>query len=229
MSRLRFFLSGLTALCVGALAMTSVVVGDAHAAPPAPKKGPTAGEFDYYILALLWTPEECVRSKGKNIPPYCDDPSTRPGFMVRGLWPEYEQGGQPINCGKPPAVAPDMLEAMRPIMGADETIQQQWRKHGACTALSVDFYFADLRIAFERVKLPEIFKRPTPGFSMSAIEAVHRIADANPELPPESIAGVCNKKRLIEVRVCVNKDLEPRTCGPRVTANCSDDDSMASP
>lgn len=235
MSRLRPLRFAFARFAIAAAFCAAVAAGTApdaaaQSAPPNPSKGrATAGEFDYYILALAWTPEECARVKGKNIPPYCAD-AARPGFVVRGLWPEFERGGRLENCTRnAPAVPEEMLEAIRPLMGADATIQQQWRRYGACTALSVDYYFADLRIAYERVKMPEIFKKPPAGFSLPAIEAVHRIADANPDLPPESIAGVCDKGRLVEVRVCVNKDLEARTCGSRVTANCGDRDSLTSP
>ena len=213
-----------SATVVAAIAVASSAV----AAPPSPKSKNTAGEFDYYILSLLWAPEDCARLGVKADPARCAGDG-RAGFLVRGLWPEHEKGGRPENCSRTQPVPAEMLEAIRPITANDDAIQQLWRKHGSCTALSMDYYFADLRIAFERIKLPDIFKRPPSGFSLPAIEAVHRIADLNPELPPDSIAGVCEKKRLVEVRVCVDKDLDARTCPPKVTANCGPDDRLTSP
>jgi ribonuclease T2 len=220
-------LSGLRSFrFIAALSLSLVASATAFAAPPAPKGKGVAGEYDYYMLSLGWTPEDCARQGAKADPARCSGDG-RAGFLVRGLWPEFEKGGRPENCGRVPPVPAEMLEAIRPIMAGDEAIQQLWRKHGSCTGLSVDYYFADLRIAFERVKLPDILKQPSSGFSLPAIEAVHRIADLNPELPPESIAGVCEKKQLVEVRLCVNKDLEARTCPPKITANCGENDRLS--
>lgn len=228
-------MSGLRMLRFGAalttlLSVTLFSAGPAFAAPPesAAKGKGQPGVFDYYILSMVWTPEECARQGKKADPVRCVG-DRRAGFLVRGLWPEFESGRRPQDCAKVDAVPPEMLEAIRPIMTDDAAIQQLWRRHGSCAGLSVDFYFADMRVAFERIKLPEMFKNPIGTFSLPAIEAVNRIADANPELPPASIAGVCEKKKLTEVRICVTKDLDPRTCGPNVTANCSDKDSLFAP
>lgn len=198
----------------------------AHAAPPAPQSRGVSGEFDYYILALTWSPQFCAGPKGKQAPEQCAAPEPRPGFVVNGLWPQYDKGGNPENCQRVEPVAADLVEAIHPIMPGESAIQQAWRKYGSCSGLSADYYFADLRIAFERVKLPDILKQPAGGLMMPAIDAVDRIVEANPDLPHNSIAGVCVKGQLTEVRLCLNKDLEPRTCGARITANCGPKDRL---
>lgn len=52
----------------------------------------TPGVFDYYLLALSWSPEFCYSHADK---PECR--SGHHGFVVHGLWPQYTDG-YPENC-----------------------------------------------------------------------------------------------------------------------------------
>jgi len=58
--------------------------------------GGKAGEFDYYVLALSWSPSWCDREGDARNSPQCD-PSEDFGFVVHGLWPQYEKGW-PSDC-----------------------------------------------------------------------------------------------------------------------------------
>ncbi len=61
------------------------------------KKSPDAqaGQFDYYLLSLSWAPTYCLT--------HADDgaecSSKGYGFVLHGLWPQYDAGGYPENCG----------------------------------------------------------------------------------------------------------------------------------
>ncbi|MEA2988629.1 MAG: ribonuclease, partial [Alphaproteobacteria bacterium] len=50
------------------------------------------GQFDYYVLALSWSPSFCEVSaeRGRDQNEQC---GPRPySFVVHGLWPQYEKG-----------------------------------------------------------------------------------------------------------------------------------------
>src|SRR5271170_6274224 len=53
-----------------------------------------AGRFDYYLLSLSWAPTYCLT--------HADDGAECTGkgygFVVHGLWPQYDTGGYPENC-----------------------------------------------------------------------------------------------------------------------------------
>ena len=71
--------------------------------PPAfanDSKAGSPGRFDFYVLALSWSPSFCEKQsparRARN--PQCNG---RPfAFVVHGLWPEYEQGF-PSYCRVP--------------------------------------------------------------------------------------------------------------------------------
>ena len=60
------------------------------------------GKFDFYVLALSWSPSYCEAAQAR-------DPSRKAGvecsgrpfaFVVHGLWPQYEKGF-PSYCQVP--------------------------------------------------------------------------------------------------------------------------------
>jgi ribonuclease T2 len=51
------------------------------------------GRFDFYVLALSWSPTFCQASaeRGRQVSDQCG--AERPySFVVHGLWPQYERG-----------------------------------------------------------------------------------------------------------------------------------------
>jgi ribonuclease T2 len=50
-----------------------------------------SGKFDYYVLALSWSPTYCASRAGRRDRQQC---GTGRGyaFVVHGLWPQYEKG-----------------------------------------------------------------------------------------------------------------------------------------
>ena len=54
-----------------------------------------AGKFDYYVLALSWSPDYCA-AKGSGDPQQCGN-GRQLGFVLHGLWPQYDRG-YPQSC-----------------------------------------------------------------------------------------------------------------------------------
>ena len=55
-----------------------------------------AGVFDYYVLALSWSPAFCADRRSGTENAQCGAGRAF-GFIVHGLWPQYERGW-PERC-----------------------------------------------------------------------------------------------------------------------------------
>ncbi len=206
MARLRRLVQGDPALKRAAF----VVLLLSLAAPSWARDANVAGEFDFYVLALSWTPSYCATAKRPD-PDECGQPHN---FTVHGLWPQYEHG-EPESCysGSAPWVNRSTLEAVSDLIPDRGLAIHEWRKHGTCSGLRPDPYFALLRQAFEVVKIPPALAKPDEeaSFAPNAIEAT--FISANPALPSRAIAVECDGGMLTGIRICLDKNLAFRRCG----------------
>ena len=157
-----------------------------------------AGEFDYYLLTMSWSPEFChTKPSAKQ----CQD---HRGFMLHGLWPQFNNGRYPVNCPttQPP---PTDLSKIKQIMPA-EIVQHEWQKHGTCSGLSGDEYFALAQKVFESVKIPSDFVAPTKTATMSPTNLKKDFERDNPALADQDIAIQLRQGYLNAVEFCIVKD-----------------------
>ena len=178
-----------------------------------------AGQFDYYVLALTWSPNWCDIEGDARGAPQCNGPD-RYGWALHGLWPQHERGW-PGNCAtikEPPRRS--MTRNMTDIMGSAGLAWHQWKKHGTCTGLSGQEYFHLSRQAYDAITRPNVFRKLEKEVKLapSMVEAAF-IRD-NPALKPDMITITCRDAYISEARICLNKDLEPRTCGADVIQDC---------
>lgn len=174
------------------------------------------GVFDYYLLSLSWSPEHC---SDHNDSPQCDG-TRRYGFVVHGLWPQFERG-YPQDCGgralSPGQIPADVLE----IMPSRPLITHEWQKHGTCSGLSPAQYFKKIEDAYVLVKIPNEYKAPLQNVEVTPASIKQKFAQANPQFPPQAFRLACRGRFLQEVRVCYSKDLQGRACGNDVRDSCS--------
>jgi len=183
------------------------VAAAAVAAAPA-----AAQDFDYYLLALSWAPSWCLE-EGEPEHDQCD-PDRDLGFILHGLWPQYENGW-PEDCDSPHADPPRrQTAAMADIMGSGGLAWHQWKKHGRCSGLPADAYFAAARGAFARLDLDL-----GAGMRTTAAAFEDRFLAANPGFDPDGVIVTCTGGRVKELRLCLSADLEPRNCAPDVLAD----------
>jgi ribonuclease T2 len=180
------------------------------------------GLFDYYVLSLSWSPAHCAKAKDDADPDQCGM-ERKFGFIVHGLWPQFTDGGYPASCTRDRTVPRAVVDRTMPIMPSVGLIVHQWRKHGTCTGLSVTDYFAHLRAAFAKVTIPNALKAPDNGLAVPANQVERLFVEANPGLTPESVAVVCSKRDVSEVRICLNKELDFMPCGAKVVDRCRRD------
>jgi ribonuclease T2 len=178
-----------------------------------------AGAFDYYLLALSWSPTYCAERTRSGYDQQCDRRGGRPyAFVLHGLWPQLNRGW-PQDCRSqdrgwvPGPVADRMLD----IMPSKKLIFHEYRKHGTCSGLGVDAYFGLARKLYEKVQIPPRFVNLTDDrLTVSPGELMQEFIDANPNLRPDMIVVQCggSGNRLKEVRICFSRDGNFRSCGP---------------
>jgi ribonuclease T2 len=177
-----------------------------------------AGAFDYYVLALSWSPTYCAERRSNRYERQCDVRSARPyAFVLHGLWPQYERGW-PENCRSDDRgwVPGPVAERMLDVMPSKQLIFNEYRKHGTCSGLGVDAYFNLARRLYEKIRIPERYVRVTDDrLQVSPQELIDEFLAANPDLKPDMIAVQCGGtgNRLKEVRICFDKSGNFRSCG----------------
>ncbi len=195
----------------------AIVCGFLAASSPL-KAGGKPGKFDYYVLALSWSPSFCAGLGRAKKSPQCS--GTRPfAFVLHGLWPQYETGW-PNDChqGRKPRVPSTLINTMLDIMPARRLVIHQYNKHGTCSGLDPESYFQTARKAFEAIKIPARYLQPQKPVIISPREIENDFLKTNQELTPEMISISCGRnKRLRGVRICFSKDLALRGCGANET------------
>lgn len=197
---------------------------------PAREQAKAPGRFDYYVLALTWSPSYCARAK-ERAPARAPGPQCagRPyAFVVHGLWPQYEHG-YPSYCQRPaPRLARAMIDGMLDLMPSPNLVVHEWRRHGTCSGLDPQAYFAAVREARAAVAIPPDYRVLAAPVTVAPASVAEAFIKANPGLSQVAIAVSCDKTRLTEVRVCLNKDFTFRACA-EVTRRACRRDKVAMP
>jgi ribonuclease T2 len=189
------------------------------------------GQFDFYVLALSWSPTYCQasseRSPGRQLPQQC---GPRPySFVVHGLWPQYEKG-YPEFCQVPaPRLNRNIVSSMLDLMPAPRLIFNEWDKHGTCSGLTAHAYFENVRKARAVTKIPVQYLDLNTTLTVTPAEVEEAFVAANPGMTPASIAVMCDQRRVQEVRICMTKDFSFRACEEINRRACRRDKLMMPP
>src|SRR3984885_12749284 len=167
-------------LCLGAFS-------SAYAEPA--RENNDAGQFDFYVLSLSWSPSFCAaaaeRGNDRGPTPQC---GRRPySFVVHGLWPQYDKG-LPEYCEVPaPRLNRGIISSMLDLMPAPRLIFNEWDRHGTCSGLSSHAYFETVRKARALVKIPDDYLEPSHEITVAPAEVGDAFVKANPGLTRASI------------------------------------------
>jgi ribonuclease T2 len=114
-------------------------------------------------------------------------------------------------------------------MPSRDLIEHEWRAHGTCSGLQADAYFELADRAYAAVRIPELMAAGSqpPGMSSEEIRTLFLRADSR--LRKDMLVVTCSASRLAEVRVCVDEDLEPRSCGRGIRMQCPRDTPLRIP
>lgn len=187
-----------------------------------------AGQFDYYVLALSWTPNWCADEGDRRRDDRCRTGAGL-GWGLHGLWPQHERGW-PQYC-RTTHRDPTRAEtaAMGQFMGSSGLAWHQWQKHGRCSGLSAQEYFIASAKAMGRVKLPDVFEKLQKSVTLPARVVEEAFLEANPGMTRDMVTVTCKSRAIQEVRVCLTRDLQPRRCGADVIRDCTLRDAGMAP
>lgn len=179
-----------------------------------------SGAFDFYVLALSWSPAFCQTPAGSRAEQQCE-PGGKLGFVVHGLWPQNARG-YPSNCDSNAAAPSRMaLETARTIYPDIGLARHEWRMHGTCTGLSPTSYFATVGRARAAVVIPDALRQPEDERRWAPQDIARAFISANPQLRADTMAVTCRSDMLEEVRICFSKDLRGFASCPEVArASC---------
>lgn len=204
----------------------AVVVQLAVLAPRLNAAGESAGNFDYYALALSWSPTYCASKAGNDDRQQCS-PGRRFAFVAHGLWPQYAKGW-PENCGADETWVPEeTITSMLGIMPSRKLVIQEWKKHGTCSGLGIERYFSKTREFFAKIRIPARYAAPTSDIAVTPKQLVADLVKTNAGLDPSMISVVCGNRtdtvRLSELRICFDRDGAFTPCGENERRQCRAD------
>ncbi|KPF41971.1 ribonuclease T2 [Rhizobium sp. AAP43] len=190
-------------------ANTNTSAGNPSSQPSSPT---SSSDFDFYVLALSWSPTFCLGEAAGRNREQCGEGKNF-GFVVHGLWPQYERG-YPESCptDEGDRVPTSLGRTVMDIMPSMGLIGHQWRKHGSCSGLRMQDYFKLVRQASEIVKVPAQFSRPGVQTRLSPQTVETAFIRSNPGLPRSAVAVTCDRDRIDEVRICLDRSLAFRAC-----------------
>jgi ribonuclease T2 len=185
------------------------VANTAPVVKAAPTALPMGSGFDFYVLALSWSPAYCAIEGRRADPAQCN--AAKPfRFIVHGLWPQNERG-YPQDCGGDRLPGREDIRSVIDLTPSPGLLRYQWDKHGSCSGLSPRDYFTVMRAARQKVVIPAPFNGAR-AFALAPQEVETAFGRANPGLSAPAMATVCEDGLLTEVRICFTKSLEFRSC-----------------
>lgn len=199
--------------------LAALALAAASAFSAARAEGERAGAFDYYVLALSWSPTWCALDGDARGAGQCA-PHRDAGFTLHGLWPQSERGW-PSYCrtAARPATRAE-TGRMADVMGSSGLAWHQWTKHGTCSGLTAAAYFDLARRAYDSVALPVRFDPLPTDLRLPAAAVEEAFLDINPGHGRDTITVTCAEGRIAEVRLCITRDLRPRPCGADAIRDC---------
>ena len=165
------------------------------------------GKFDLYLFTLSWSPQFCATARRDG-----GECKVNGGnFVVHGLWPEFKNGSWPSNCSNEPGPANPGSEA--DIMPDPWLVAHEWQKHGTCSGLGVDGYFALMRSVRKSIIVPHSLLTLKETQMMAPADIKAEFVAANPRIRTEDMVIGSANNALVQVQFCIAKDGTPTACG----------------
>lgn len=209
--------AGLTrGLALAAIALLATVTAEARHHHSKVNREGEAGEFDYYVLSLSWAPTYCLAHADDG-----DECSSKGyGFVLHGLWPQYDSGGYPEQCQTDFDLSAEAAAKGRSIYPSPRLMSHEWQAHGTCSGVTALDYFRAADRSTAAVKIPAEFEAPRSDRTLTADQIIGLFRSANPGMPESAMTVACSRADMSEIRICLTKDLGVRSCGRGVHTSC---------
>ncbi|KAI7738448.1 hypothetical protein M8C21_010279 [Ambrosia artemisiifolia] len=194
-------------------------------------------DFDFFALALEWPATSCSINS-KTCCPYngcCPGGSPPPGFTIRGLWPDYNDGSYP-SCCEGPAYDETKISSLRSAMDKYWTIlnckmtsscikkRPVWahQKHGTCATSVIpdqQEYFLTALQLYLKYNVTDVlvkagYKPSSKTYPLTGIvSAIESAFNTKPQI-------TCNDKNVYQLRLCFTKEFEVRESCAGESTSC---------
>ena len=110
---------------------------------------------------------------------------------------------------------------MADIMGSAGRAWHEWKAHGRCSGLDPHGYFTAARRAYDSIAKPALFGQLSHTIRIAPKVVEQAFLEANPELKPDMVTVTCKAGMIAEMRICLTKTLQLRSCGADVVQDCT--------
>lgn len=165
-----------------------------------------------YTLAISWVPEFCHRNARQAAARFECGSGNRFGFALHGLWPDGEGAQWPQYCQATAILPPAVIRGALCSTPSAQLIQHEWAKHGTCTELTPNQYFAQSTRLYAALRYPDMVALSRrPGLTAGDLAAA--MARANPGIAADMMRITANKQGwLDEIWLCLDKAKKYQTC-----------------
>ncbi len=165
------------------------------------------GKFDLYLFTLSWSPQFCATTQRE----VAECEAHGGNFVVHGLWPEFKNGSWPSKCSSEPG--PTNPAAQTDIMPDPSLVAHEWQKHGTCSGLGVNGYFALMRSIRKSITIANALLNLKQTQMMALAEIKAQFVSANSSIKAEDMVIGCANNTPVQVQFSVSKDGSPIACG----------------
>ena len=165
-----------------------------------------------YTLAVSWAPEYCHG--------HARDPSARFqcasgnsfGWTLHGLWPDGVGKEWPQYCKAAARLPPATIRRNLCLTPSAQLLQHEWAKHGTCTGLAPDAYFAKSTGLYHALAWPDMARLSRERASTAGSLAA-AVAHANPGITPDMIRVTADRQGwLEEIWFCLDRRMSYTRC-----------------
>lgn len=116
-----------------------------------------------------------------------------------------------MSCSTASPVAAATVDHMLNFMPSRSLIQHEWQEHGTCSGLSAQEYFAQAEQAYTHLQVPPQYRNLNQRRQFDVSDVEKSFAEAN-GAPAEAFRISCHAGELVNLEVCVDKNLQYRSC-----------------
>ena len=207
---------------IGEIAIFLLIV-NLSLVPASQADAPKPGWFDYYVLALSWSPSYCAGEAGQTDRQQCA-PGRRFAFVIHGLWPQYQKGWPEYCATQETWIPQKLIDGMMDVMPSKRLIIHEWKKHGTCSGLSQAEYFSSARQIFGGLRIPARYLSPQALVIVTPEQLTADFVKSNKGMTADMLSVQCGnatgQARLSELFVCVNKAGSFTPCGANEKRQC---------